>query len=312
MNTQIIYHPDIFLHDAAANHVQMESDRIARVAKAVLAVPGVAPVLAQPATARQVCRNHDPEFIKHLLTVSPEPGQPPHMIDRETILNEHTLRAMVLSAGAACQGVDAVMDGRALNAFCPVYAGHHAEASHAAGFCFINSVAIAAKHALARGAQRVAILDIDTHSGNGTVMSFIHEKPAPGEAPRVLFAETYQEGYPHSFLPGYCPDHILRRRVKAPYQFHHSWTELLEKVAAYDPELVIVSAGFDAHMADPLGQIRLLDDNYQRIAREILAVCPRVVACLEGGYDVDATARCAAYFVWEMVRVGPQAALLSL
>ncbi len=295
MTTRIYHHPDIFLHDAEAGHVAMASNRIAQVFQAVAAVPGVELVQAQPATLMQIERNHDAEFIANLIARAPTEQGRQHQIDSETILNRHTWRAMQLSAGAACQAVDAVVYGLATNAFCPVYAGHHAQYGHAGGFCFINSVAIAAHHALARGVQRVAVLDIDTHSGNGTALSF-------RENSSVLFAETYQEGYPGFFLPGGCPANILRRRVASPFQFLQAWEGLLAEVAAFQPELIIVSAGFDAHINDPLGLIQLLDKDYVKIARDILAVSPHVVACLEGGYDVPTTARCAALFVQELMR----------
>jgi acetoin utilization deacetylase AcuC-like enzyme len=294
VTTRIYYHPDIFLHDAEANHVAMAANRIAKVFEAVAAVPGGQLVQAAPATMAQIERNHDAKFLANVLALAPTaPGQQ-YRIDNETVLNRHTWRAMQLSAGAACQAVDAVLDGQATNAFCPVYAGHHAQYDHAGGFCFINSVAIAAHHALARGVQRVAVLDIDTHSGNGTILSF-------RENPSVLFAETYQDGYPGFFLPGGCPANILRRRVASPFQCLQAWEGLLEEVTRFQPELIIVSAGFDAHVNDPLGQIQLLDQDYVKIAQDILAVSPHVVACLEGGYDVPTTARCAALFVQELL-----------
>lgn len=295
MSTRIYHHPDIFLHDAEANHVAMESNRIARVFEAVSRVPGVELVEARPATLQQLERNHDPAFIWDLSTKAPKERGQVYRIDNETILNRHTWRAMELSAGAVCQAVDAVIDGEATNAFCPVYAGHHAEFARAAGFCFINMVAIGAHQALARGLERVAILDIDTHSGNGTVLSFLDE-------PRVLFAETYQEGYPGSFLPGHCPPNIRRVRAKAPYQFWDGWNQLLEEVSQFKPQLILVSAGFDAHFNDPLGEIKLSDPDYVNIARKILDITPNVVANLEGGYHVSTTSRCAALMVQEMLK----------
>lgn len=294
MTTRIYHHPDIFLHDAEASHVAMAHDRISQIFAAVAAVPGVDLVQAEAATLEQLHRNHEPDFIANLIARTPTDEGQSYRIDSETILNRHTWRAMELSAGAACQAVDAVIDGEAANAFCPVYAGHHAKYNHASGFCFINSIAIAAHHALSRGLTRVAILDIDTHSGNGTVLSFL-------DHPNVLFAETYQQGYPGSFLPGYVPANVHRRRVAAPYQFREGWADLLAKVAEFQPQLILVSAGFDAHMSDPLGLMNLLDQDYTQIARDILSVSPHVVACLEGGYDVPTTGRCAALFVQEMV-----------
>jgi acetoin utilization deacetylase AcuC-like enzyme len=294
MSTRIYHHPDIFLHDAEADHVAMESNRIAQVFERVSQVPGIELVEAAPATLAQIERNHDASFVWDLMNRTPRAAGEVYRIDRETILNRHTWRAMELSAGAVCQAVDAVIDGEATNAFCPVYAGHHAQYSQAGGFCFINMVAIGAHHALARGIERVAILDIDTHSGNGTALSFLQE-------PRVLFAETYQEGYPGSFLPGYCPPNIRRVRAKAPYQFWDGWNALLEEVAQFKPQLILVSAGFDAHFNDPLGLIKLSDADYVNITRKILDICPNVVANLEGGYHVSTTARCAALMVQEML-----------
>lgn len=297
MTTHIYYHPNIFLHDAEADHVAMAENRIATICKAVLAVPGAEGVLAHSAEFSQIERNHDSAFVEYLIKRTPEAEGAVYRIDNETILNRHTWAAMKLSAGAACQAVDAVLDGRADNAFCPVYAGHHAQRNRAAGFCFINSVAIAAHHALFRGVKRLAILDIDTHSGNGTVLSFSND-------PRVLFAETYQPGYPGDFMSRLTAPNVLRLKCDAPWQFLQGWFHLLSSVAEFKPELILVSAGFDAHASDPLGTIGLLDKDYSWAAKAILGTCPKVVACLEGGYNVEATARCAALFVDEMVKAG--------
>jgi acetoin utilization deacetylase AcuC-like enzyme len=294
MTTQIFWHPDIFLHDRLAGHVAMAPTRIADICQAVLSVTGVEPVLAQPAGNSQLEAIHKSKFLQMLESKTPKVAGEEFCIDLETILNVHTWRAMTLSAGAACQAIDAVLEGRATNAFCPVYAGHHAMPAQAGGFCFINSVAVAARHGLSRGLTRVAILDIDTHSGNGTITSFLKE-------PQILFAETYQKGYPGAFMPKVAPKHILRRLVENAFEWHSSWAELLEHVKAFKPELALVSAGFDAHHEDPLGVVELMDDDYQSIAKSIIEVSPRVVACLEGGYAGNATARCAALFVRELL-----------
>lgn len=300
MNTLIIHHPDILLHDASAAHVAMAPDRIARTFKAVAAVPGVALVHAEPASREAFLLVHDADFIDNMFRKAPtKPGEFYHYDRRETIMNQHTLRALQLSAGAVCDGVDAVMDGRAKNVFCPVYAGHHAQAGHASGFCFTNQIAIGARHAIAKGLSRVAILDIDTHSGNGTILTLMND-------PKILFAETYQPLYPGSFMPGYKPANILRTRVTSQAEFVAAWAAMLPKVAAFDPEIILVSAGFDAHKDDPLGTIKLTDDAYVAIARQILAINTRVVAMLEGGYNIEATPRCAALFVNELVRAVPK------
>lgn len=273
----------------------MAPDRIARIYAKLAAVPDVALKVAQEASRAQLERNHTSDFVEQLFDNTPTVDGQQHYIDNETVLNRHTWRTLVLSAGAACQAVEAVQRGTADNAFCVTYAGHHAQSGAAGGFCFINTVAIAARHALATSSKRVAVLDIDTHSGNGTVLSLMDE-------PRALFAETYQAGYPGSFLPGFCPENVHRMRCSSPQDFRRAWTALLVKVKNFDPCLIIVSAGFDAHRDDPLGTIGLSDEDYRWVAREILAVNANIVACLEGGYNVDVTGRCAAAFVDEMTR----------
>ena len=295
MTTFVYSHPDIFLHDAAARHCAMAPDRIARIYAQVAAVPDVVLKVAKEANREQLERNHTPEFVEQLRENTPTVEGQQHYIDDETVLNRHTWRTLLLSAGAACQAVEAVQRGLADNAFCVTYAGHHAQSSAAGGFCFINTVAIAARHALELGSLRVAVLDIDTHSGNGTVLSLMGES-------RAMFAETYQDGYPWRYLPGSCPENVHRTRCGSPEGFRHAWTALLAEVTKFDPCLIIVSAGFDAHREDPLGSIGLADEDYRWIARAILAVNTNVVACLEGGYKGDVTGRCAAAFVDEMVR----------
>lgn len=298
MATHLYWHPDIFLHDQAAQHCAMEENRIARIFSRLSAVEGAQPVLATPASTDVFRLVHSDAYVDHLLSVAPtQPGQR-HAFDSETIMNEHTLGALQLSAGAVCQAVDAVLQGSAQNAFCAVYAGHHADAQGAQGFCFTNQVAIAGKYALAKGVQKLAILDIDTHSGNGTIMAFWE----PDE--RVIFAETHQPGYPGAFMPPNKPPHILRRKCTHPAYFMQYWKKMLAQVKEFGPELILVSAGFDAHKADPLSAMGLSDVHYQQLAQEILAVSPRVVATLEGGYNLDSASRCAALFMTEMVKKG--------
>jgi acetoin utilization deacetylase AcuC-like enzyme len=297
MTTKVFSHPDIFLHDAAAQHCAMETTRIRRIYDRVSAVSGVE--LAQPYLAgRELFElNHTNEFVSHLFEVAPQ-GEERYEFDGETVMNRHTLRALQLSVGAVCQAVEEVLSARATNAFSVGYAGHHATPDRAMGFCFVNSVAIAARYALARGVQRIAVVDFDTHSGNGTVVSFFE----PDE--RVMFAETYQPGFPGAFLRHGAPPHILREKCKSAKDFAHAWTRLLRKLAAHRPELILASAGFDAHMTDPLGVMGLADSAYSWIGRELVRITPRIVATLEGGYNVDTTARCASLFVSELVRAG--------
>jgi acetoin utilization deacetylase AcuC-like enzyme len=300
VTTAVYWHPDIFLHDANANHVAMVEDRIKRVFERVSAVPGVELREASPALPDAFRLVHANEFVDHLLAVAPVNEGETYAFDTETVMNRHTLRTLLLSTGAAISAVDAVVDSAVTNAFCAVYAGHHATPEWPQGFCFTNPVAIAARHALNRGVQRLAVIDFDTHSGNGTALCLA------SESERVLFAETYQGGYPGTVFPKGTPPHILRTKCRNPSDFAHAWRRHLPKIAAFQPEMMLVSAGFDAHMRDPLGVMGLSDTAYPWLANELLAITPKVVAVLEGGYHEEATPRCAALFVSQLVKAAQQ------
>ena len=267
----------------------MEPMRISDIHTAVAAVNGVRVELSNPASREQFERVHEPDYLNLLANTAGLPAGELFAFDRETRMSRHSWRALELSAGGVCQAIDAVMAGHAAHAFNVGYAGHHAQADRASGFCFTNPIAIGALHARARGLSRIAVLDIDTHSGNGTILTLL-------DKPEFLFAETYQQGYPGSFLPGTRPPHILREKCNKAREFTYAWTRLFEKLKDYQPELVLVSAGFDAHRADELGMPGLSDEHYRWVADGIAALGAPVVATLEGGYSVQDTARCAALF----------------
>ena len=290
--TAVYWHPDIFLHDLRANHAAMANDRIAAVAHAVLALESVHCEYAELATAEQLERAHHPDYLAYLGSSKSLRDGESRALAPDTAMNRHTWRAMQLSAGAACQAVDAVLDGRIRHAFNPVYAGHHADYEGGDGFCFVNTVLVGALHAKACGVQRIAVLDFDVHSGNGTVMGLLAEP-----ASQFLFAETYQPGYPGAFMQKITrPEHILRKKCENRTEFLKAWTGFFESMNAWQPEMVLVSAGFDAHQADPLGRMGLVDADYEWFARNLLSLDAPVVASLEGGYTVAVTARCAALF----------------
>lgn len=293
--TAVFWHPDIFLHDAHAQHCVMASDRIARVAAAVQAVPGMQAVLAIEAPVSALERVHHPDYLAYLAESATLPEGKVLELDGETALNRHTWRAQLLSAGAMCQAIEAVRAGQVRQAFNAVYAGHHAEHVSASGFCFVNMMAVGAFHARTCGYQRIAVLDFDTHSGNGTVLALLRH-------PEFFFAETYQPGYPGAFLRRTPrPGHIRRKKCTSRREVMQAWGRFLEELVEFAPDLVLVSAGFDAHAADPLGTPSLLDEDYVTLARGILAAGAPVIATLEGGYSVPDTARCAALFVRELV-----------
>lgn len=291
MSIGIFWHPDIFLHDLHAGHAAMNATRIRQVAEAVLAVEHVTPVSAAPAPLAQLVAAHDADYLAYLASgVRLPPGESVQLAP-DTAMNCHTWRALELSAGAACQAVDAVLAGQVDHAFNPVYAGHHADYHGPDGFCFVNMALISVHHARRQGLQRIAVLDFDVHSGNGTVLGLL-------DSTDVLFAETYQPGYPGAFLQKLNrPAHILRKKCTRRQDFRRAWEGFFPVLKDYAPQLVVVSAGFDAHRADPLGTLGLVDEDYGWFARELLGLAAPVVATLEGGYSVPDVARCAALFV---------------
>ena len=291
MTVGIFWHPAIFLHDQAAGHAAMAEDRIAMVAGQLLALPHVAPRLAEPATREQLLRVHDLAYVERLARTSLLPQGQELVLAPDTALNRYTWPALKLSAGAACQAVDAVLGREVDHAFNPGYAGHHASRAGADGFCFVNTALVAAFHAQALGVERIAVLDFDVHSGNGTIAGLMVR-------PEFLFAETFQPGYPGAILQKTPrPAHILRKKCAERRDFLRAWHRFFETLCEWRPELVVVSAGFDAHRADPLGTLKLLDEDYAWLARGLLTLDAPVVATLEGGYSVPDVARCAALFV---------------
>ena len=223
-------------------------------------------------------------------------GGPTHaQIDPDTNLNIHTWDAALFAAGAALAATDAVMAGELENAFCAVRPpGHHACRDKAMGFCFFNNVAVAARYALERyGLERVAIVDFDVHHGNGT------EDIVAGD-PRILMASFFQHPfYPYGGarsdadnllnvpLPAYSKGDAVRTVVE------RDW---LPRLHAFAPQMIFISAGFDAHRDDELGQMGLVEADYAWITRQLKAVAQRhaqgrIVSCLEGGYQLDALAR---------------------
>jgi acetoin utilization deacetylase AcuC-like enzyme len=222
-------------------------------------------------------------------------GGPNHaQLDPDTAMNTHTWSAALVAAGAAVDAVDAVMAGELENAFCAVRPpGHHACRDKAMGFCFFNNVAVAAKYAVERhGLKRVAIIDFDVHHGNGT------EDIVAGDD-RILMCSFYQ----HPFYPEWShssASNLVNLPVPA-YTKGMDIRELVElywlpRLDAHKPELVLISAGFDAHREDDMGQLGLVEQDYVWMTQQIKAVAQRhaqgrLVSCLEGGYNLSALAR---------------------
>lgn len=216
-------------------------------------------------------------------------------LDADTALNSYTWRASLRAAGAAIAATDAVIDAEIENAFCAVRPpGHHASRKESMGFCMFNNVAIAARHALdVRGLQRVAIVDFDVHHGNGTEDIFRDD-------PQVLMVSFFQ----HPFYPYSGDSEPASNMVNVPVPAH-SYGDVIRTLVtekwlpalrAFQPEMIFISAGFDAHREDDMGQLGLTEADFAWLTRQVMAVAKdyskgRIVSCLEGGYNLSALAR---------------------
>lgn len=222
-------------------------------------------------------------------------GPPLSYIDPDTAMNAHTWHAALAAAGAALAATDAVMAGELENAFCAVRPpGHHACHDHAMGFCFVNNVAVAARYALERhGLKRVAIIDFDVHHGNGT------EDIVAGDE-RILMVSFFQ----HPFYPHSGTNATASNLVNMPVPAYTRGMEVREliditwmpRLEAFKPEMIFISAGFDAHREDDLGQMGLTEHDYAWITQRIKDVAlrhakGRIVSTLEGGYNLSALGR---------------------
>lgn len=246
---------------------------------------------APQATREQLARVHRCELIDSVFAASPAEGYV--RLDADTAMSPDSLEAALRGAGAVCAAVDAAIDGDALRSFCAVRPpGHHATRATAMGFCLFNSIAVGAAQALARGVERVAIVDFDVHHGNGTQDIFWTQ-------PRVLYASTHQS----PLYPGTGgPDETgVGNIVNAPLPasansaaFREACRQIvLPALQRFRPELVMISAGFDAHYLDPLANLNLGHEDFAWITRELVEIAQnyasgRVVSSLEGGYSLTA------------------------
>jgi acetoin utilization deacetylase AcuC-like enzyme len=304
MTTAFYSHTDCKRHEMGAGHPECPQ-RLDAIADHLLAT-GLDLALAQRdapvAHLSDVKLAHGAGYVAEmadlLQRLQAERDGTHHAFDPDTTACPGTWAAMLRAAGAAVAATDAVIDGEVENAFCAVRPpGHHATRDAAMGFCFFNNVAVAARHALdVRGLKRVAVVDFDVHHGNGT------EDILAGDD-RVLMVGIFQHPlYPHSGVPPLAGN-MLNIPVP-PYTYGPEIREMiaeqwLPRLEGFSPQMIFVSAGFDAHRDDDLGQLGLVEADYEWITRQIKAVADRhakgrIVSCLEGGYNLGALARSVA------------------
>ena len=304
MKTLVLQHEDCLKHDMGPKQAEVP-DRLVAVMGGVSGIVGTEILPAPRASAEQILRTHVPDYWHKLVELDPdgENGDQRVVLDWDTCLNHGSIDATLRGSGAACFAVDQVVSGKARNAFCAVRPpGHHADSRTAMGFCLLNHVAVAARHAQAEhGLERIAILDFDVHHGNGTQAIF-------ESSPEILFVSSHQmplypgTGYPHETGSGNIFNLPLAPGAGSE-EFRRLWSESgLPELERFRPDLVIISAGFDAHERDPLGQLELQDGDYGWITSEIRSIgdsfCNgRIISVLEGGYDLDALTSASAAHV---------------
>lgn len=295
MNTLIYSHDACLEHRPGRGHP--ESPERLQAVLAALRAPEFAHLAwreAPAGTREQLLLIHDADFVDHVHEVAPHSGYVP-LDAGDTVMSPGSLEAVMRCVGAACAAVDDVMNGEADNVFCATRpCGHHAEPDRAMGFCIFNQAAIAAAYACeTHMLERVAVIDFDVHHGNGTQAAFY-------DRPELFYASSHQS----PFYPGTgarnetgtsnnivnvplargCDSAHFRERIQA---------DMLPAIRNFNPELIIISAGFDAHALDPLAGLNLQDDDYYWITRELMQIANaccggKVVSILEGGYSLDA------------------------
>jgi len=298
VDTSFIGHPDCMLHDMGAHHPESPA-RLGAIEDQLIA-SGLINYLqraeAPKAERRHLERVHDAAYVDSIIANSPRRGI--RHLDPDTAMNPHTLDAALRAAGAGVAATDMVVQGAVRRAFCSVRPpGHHAERNRAMGFCLFNNIAVAAAHALEHyGIERVAIADFDVHHGNGTEDIFRDDE-------RVLMVSIFQ----HPFYPYSGIDGRSERMVNIPLaayssgaQFRHAvtahWLPALEQ---FRPQMVFISAGFDAHREDDMASLALVEADYAWVTEKLADVADRhaegrLVSMLEGGYALHALGRSVA------------------
>lgn len=295
MTTLYYSHPDFLGHETGVGHPE-SADRLRSIEKA-LAAPEFSDLIRQSpplGTKEQIRLIHSQSHIDAILEAIPKQGL--HYYDPDTVLSPGSWTAAIRAVGAVCDAVDKVLASYADNAFCAVRPpGHHAEPQRAMGFCLFNNIAIAANYALQHyQLERIAIVDFDVHHGNGTQAAFYDQ-------PCVLYASSHE--MPHYPGTGYPTETGAGNIINVPLAAGDSGSEFRKKynslilpaVRKFKPDLLLISAGFDAHKDDPLASIKLVEDDFRWITSELMIIADRccqgrIISILEGGYNLKALA----------------------
>ncbi len=296
-----ITHADCARHEMGPQHPECP-ERLGAI-NDMLLVKGLLDYMhtyqAPLATMGQLAHAHSSLYVAELMDASPTEGY--HRVDPDTEMNPFTVQAALRAAGAVVQATDLVVSGEAPTAFCCVRPpGHHAERGAAMGFCFFNNIAVGIRHALTEhGIQRVALIDFDVHHGNGSEDIFRDDE-------RVIMCSIFEQGiYPFTGenatgtnmvnvgLPSRSGSEKFREAVST------HWIPALD---AFAPEIIYISAGFDGHREDDMGNLGLVEADYEWVTQQLMAVAQRhskgrVISCLEGGYVLSPLARSAAAHV---------------
>jgi acetoin utilization deacetylase AcuC-like enzyme len=301
VSTAFVTHSDCLRHEMGRHHPECP-ERLSAIEDQLIA-SGIGQFLtrfeAPLATDGQLARVHPAEYVRAIRDVAPEEGIV--HLDPDTAMNPHSLQAALRAAGAAVKAVDLVVPKEFSSAFCAVRPpGHHACRTRPMGFCIFNNVAVAARHAVQEhGLERVAIIDFDVHHGNGTEDIFEDD-------PNVLMASTFQ----HPFYPYSGTEAPASNMVNIPLSAGAGSREFREAVESawlpaldnFAPQLVIFSAGFDAHVEDDMAMLRLVDGDYAWVTKKVKAIADRhadgrIVSMLEGGYALSALGRSAVQHI---------------
>jgi acetoin utilization deacetylase AcuC-like enzyme len=308
MTTLYITHPAGLEHIPPLGHPE-RPDRLRAIERALEqeTFQTLAREQAPHASFDQIALCHPMDYIAAIQEANPREGLV--RLDSDTSMSPGTFEAALRSAGGAVLAVDEVMTGKVSNAFCAMRPpGHHAETAQPMGFCFFNNAAIAARHAqTSYGVERVAVIDFDVHHGNGTQEIFWSD-------PTVMYCSTHEMPlYPGTGAVSEQGEHgnIVNAPLRAGdggEEFHEAFeTRILPRLREFRPDLVVISAGFDAHMRDPLANLNLLEPDFGWATRKLMEIADqfannRVVSLLEGGYDLHGLARSVAVHVAALMR----------